>query len=334
MKAIVYDGYGPPERLELREIEKPRVDDDGVLVRVRAASVNPVDWHLMRGEPALIKVMNGFRAPKGQIPGIDVAGEVEAVGANVERLSAGDSVFGRCNGTLAEYVCGSEERLAPKPAELSWEHAAAIPVAGSTALQAVRDHGQLQAGQTVLVNGAAGGVGTFAVQIANALGGHVTGVCSTRNLELVRGIGADDVVDYTAEDFTRAGRRYDVVLSICGNQSLGELRRVVKPDGTLVLVGSGTGRQEKSEGYVLGPLATMIRGRFVSTFTRQRIRMFLTKSRVEDLVFLGELSVAGKLTPVIERTYPLADAAEAIRHLETGHARGKIIVLPGEPEGS
>jgi NADPH:quinone reductase-like Zn-dependent oxidoreductase len=325
MQAIVHDGYGPPEDLELREIDRPRLDEDGVLVRVRAASVNPVDWHLMRGEPSLVKVMSGFRTPKGRIPGIDVAGEVEAVGANVTELRPGDAVFGRHVGSLAEYVCGRQEDLAPKPAALTWEQAAAMTVAGSTALQAVRDHGELQPGQSVLVNGAAGGVGTFAVQIAKALGGEVTGVCSTRNVELVRSIGADHVVDYTVDDFTRGGRRYDLVLQICGNRSLGELRRVLAAEGTLVLVGGGTGREEKGDG-LLGPLAVMIRGRLLSRFTRQRIRMFITKRRKENLLFLSELVEAGRLVPVIDRTYALADAAEAIRHLETGHARGKVVV--------
>jgi NADPH:quinone reductase-like Zn-dependent oxidoreductase len=325
MKAIVYDGYGPPENLELREIEKPGVGDDGVLIRVRAAALNPLDWRVMRGEPYLVKVMNGFRAPKGQIPGVDVAGEVEEVGANLSEFRPGDSVFGRANGSLAEYVCSGEDKLVPKPTELSWEQAAAIPVAGSTGLQAVRDAGALQPGQCILVNGAAGGVGTFAVQIAKELGGEVTGVCSTGNLELVRAIGADHVVDYTLEDFTRTGRRHDVVVSICGNRSLGELRRALTPEGTLVYVGDGTGRNENGDG-LLGPLGTMIRGRVVSVFTRQRLRMFVTKRRNEDLVFLSELVVAGKLAPVIDRTYPLADAAEAIRYLEAGHARGKVIV--------
>ena len=325
MKAIAHDGYGPPDILQLRELERPEVGDDGVLVRVHAASLNPVDWHVMRGEPFLIKVINGFRTPKGSVPGVDVAGEVEQVGANVTGLRPGDPVFGRHNGSLAEWVCGSEDKLVPKPAALTWEQAAAIPVAGSTALQAVRDHGRLEPGQSVLVNGAAGGVGTFAVQIARALGGEVTAVCSTRNVELVRSLGADHVVDYTAEDFTRSGRRYDLVLQICGDHSLSALRRAVAADGTLVLVGSGTGRS--GEGYnLLGPLASMIRGALVSRFTRQRIRMFITKGRNADLVFLGELAAAGKLTPVVDRTYPLADAAEAIRYLEAGHARGKVVV--------
>jgi NADPH:quinone reductase-like Zn-dependent oxidoreductase len=326
MKAITYDGYGPPEHLELREIDKPRVDDDGVLVRVRTASVNPVDWHVMRGEPSLVKVVSGFRSPKGQVPGVDVAGEVEEVGANVTLLRPGDEVFGRHrDGTFAEYVCATETNLVPKPARLTWEQAAAIPVAGSTALQAVRDHGEVQPGQRVLVNGAAGGVGTFAVQIAKALGAEVTGVCSTRNLELVRAIGADHVVDYTAEDFTRNGRRYDLVLQICGDRSLRDLRRALTPRGTLVLVGGGTGRHEKGDG-MLGPLAAMIKGRFLSRFTHQRIRMFITKGRHDDLVYLSEQVEAGSLTPVIDRSYPLADAAEAIRYLEAGHARGKVVV--------
>jgi NADPH:quinone reductase-like Zn-dependent oxidoreductase len=269
--------------------------------------------------------MSGFRTPKGRVPGVDVAGEVEEVGANVTQLRPGDDVFGRHDGSLAEYLCGSEDNLAPKPAQLTWEQAAAIPVAGCTALQAVRDQGQVQPRQRVLVNGASGGVGTFAVQIAKALGADVTGVCSTRSIDFVRAIGADDVVDYTAEDFTRNGRRYDLVLNICGNRSLADLRRALTSEGTLVLVGNGTGREENGGG-VLGPLGLMIRGKIVSRFTRRRIRMFITKRRKDDLVVLSELVEAGKLTPVIDRSYPLVDAGEAIRYLEAGHARGKVVI--------
>lgn len=325
MKAIVHDGYGPPEDLELREIDEPRVDDDGVLVRVRAASVNPFDWHLMRGEPYLVKLLGGLRRPRGRIPGVDVAGQVEEVGAKVTQFRPGDEVFGRHSGAFAEYVCGPENDFAPKPAGLTWEQAAAIPVAGCTALQALRDQGQLQPGQSVLVNGAAGGVGTFAVQIAKALGADVTGVCSTRNVELVRSIGADHVVDYTAEDFTRNRRRYDLILNVAGNRSLADLRRALTPAGTLVVVGGGVGREEK-RGGVLGPLTLMIRARVLSRFVRQRLRPLFAKIRKDDLVFLTELIEAGKLTPAIDRSYPLTDAAEAIRYLEAGHARGKVIV--------
>jgi NADPH:quinone reductase-like Zn-dependent oxidoreductase len=313
-------GPGSPDQLELQEIDKPAVGDDGVLVRVRAASVNPYDWHLMRGLPYVVRLTEGLRKPKHSVPGVDVAGHVEAVGESVTQFRPGDEVFGGRVGAFAEYVCGGENRFVPKPPGLTFEQAAAIPIAGCTALQGLRDRGQLQPGQKVLINGAAGGVGTFAVQIAKALGGDVTGVCSTRNVDLVRSIGADRVVDYTVEDFTRGGQRYELILDLVGNRSLPDLRRALTPKGTLVLSGGGVG------GRWLGPLALMLRAMVLSRFMGQRMLPFLAKLRRDDLVVLKELIEAGKVTPVIDRAYPLSEAAEAIRHLEAGHARGKVVI--------
>jgi NADPH:quinone reductase-like Zn-dependent oxidoreductase len=269
--------------------------------------------------------MSGVRRPKRSVPGVDVAGEVEAVGAAVTEFRPGDHVFGRRAGSFAEYVCGTEDAFAAKPARLTWEQAAALPVAGCTAIQALRDQGGLQPGQTVLVNGAAGGVGSFAVQIAKALGAEVTGVCSARNVELVSSMGADHVVDYTAEDFTRSGRRHDLVLNICGNRSLRDLRRVLAPGGTLVIVGGGTGRDGSDSG-LLAVIGSMIWTRALSRFTEQRFRIFLAQVTKDDLRFLAALVEAGTLTPVMDRSYPLAEAADAITYLETGHARGKVAV--------
>jgi NADPH:quinone reductase-like Zn-dependent oxidoreductase len=328
MKAMVYSEFGPPDVLKLADIAKPTPKPREVLVRVRAASANPLDWHFIRGEPRAMRLMG---KPNGRIPGADFAGQVEAVGAEVTQFRAGDEVFGGCNGAFAEYACASVDNIAPKPRALSFEQAAAIPVAGCTALMAVRDKGSLRLGQSVLVNGAAGGVGTFAVQIAKALGANVTGVCSTRSLDLVRSIGADRVIDYTAEDFAADGRQYDLVLHVAGNRSLRDHRRALAPDGTLVLVGGGVGRDMGGRSQTLDTLGVLVlvmgRGLF-SRFLRQRIRMFVAKMRPSDLAYLGELCDTGKVTPVIERSYALAHAAEAIRTLEAGHVRGKVLVLP------
>ena len=332
MKAIVHDGYGPPEDLELRDVDTPAIDDKRVVVRVRAASLNPVDWHLMRGEPSFLRMIGG-RNPKRRIPGHDVAGVVEAVGAGVTGFHAGDEVFGACSGGLAEYATAVEKRLARKPSALTWEQAASIPIAGCTALQAVRDHGRLRAGQHVLVNGAAGGVGTFAVQIAKALGAEVTGVCSTRNLELVRSIGADHVIDYTVEDFTRGGQRYDLIVHLAGNRTAAEMRRVLASRGALVVAGAGTGREDDAGGMA-EVMRLMIIGQLFSRFMRQRELMFMATVRRDDMAFLATLIEARRLTPVIERRYSLAEAADAFRHLETGHARGKIIVTVSDPSSS
>ncbi len=324
MKAIAHDGYGPPQDLELRELDKPALKAKSVLVRVRAASVNPMDWHVMRGEPPFLRMMGGSN-PKGRIPGVDIAGVVEAVGGKVTQFRPGDEVFGSCRGALADYTIAQEKTLAPKPAGVSWEQAASIPVAGCTALVAVRDYGRLRPGQSVLVNGASGGVGTFAVQIAKALGGSVTGVCSTRNLDLVRSIGADHVIDYTVDDFTRGDRRYDLIIQTAGKQTTAELRRVLTPRGTLIEVGGGTGR-EIDVIRMRDVLWQMLKGRVLAPFVRQRTLLIVGKINRDNLAFIAKLIDEGKLKPVIERTYPLTEAPEAIRHLETGHARGKIVV--------
>jgi NADPH:quinone reductase-like Zn-dependent oxidoreductase len=319
MKAIVGTEYGSPDGLKLQEIDKPAADDDRVLVRVRAASLNPLDWHFMRGTPYFLRLTAGLRRPKRTIPGVDVAGHVEAIGGNVTHLRPGDEVFGSGPGACAEYVCGRERNLVPKPPGLTFEQAAAVPIAGITALQALRDKGRLQPGQRVLVNGAAGGVGTFAVQLAKAFGGDVTGVCSTRNADMVRSIGADRIVDYTVEDFTRGGQPYDLIVDNIGNHSLSDLRRVLTPKGTLVLIGGEGGR-------LLGPLATLIRASVVSRFGSQKLIPLLATINKEDLIVLNGLMEAGKVTPVIDRTYPLTETAEAIRYLEAGHARGKVVI--------
>ena len=319
MKAIVGSKYGPPEVLRLQEVDMPVISSGSVLVRVLASSVNPLDWRCMRGEPLLMRPMTGFARPKRTVPGVDVAGVVERVGAGVNSIKPGDEVFGWCWGTFAEYVCGDEKDLAPKPEGLSFAEAAAVPLAGQTALQALRDHGKLQPGQRVLVNGAAGGVGTFAVQVAKALGAHVTGVCSTKNVGLVRSIGADEVVDYTAGDFTDGQKSYDLVLDTVGNRSLSRLRRALASDGTLVLVGAGGGR-------VLGPLTQMARARLLSPFVGQRMVSLMAKQSREDLLTLKQMIEEGKLKPVVERAYPLAEAAEAVRHVEAHHTRGKVVL--------
>ena len=324
MKAIAHDGYGPPEDLRLREVDKPRIDATGVLIRVRAASVNPLDWHLMRGEPSFMRMMGG-KNPVERIPGSDAAGHVEEVGGAVTQFQPGDEVFGTCRGALAEYAVAREKNLAHKPARVTWEQAAAIPVAGCTALQALRDHGRLQVGQRVLVNGAAGGVGTFAVQIARVLGAGVTGVCSTHNLDLVRSIGADRVIDYTAEDFTRGDARYDLILQLAGSQKTTELRRALTPRGSLIVVGAGTGREPGTTG-MLEVIRLMVTGRLMAPFVRRRTLMFVASIRGADLTYLAHLIETQTITPVIEHSFPLAEAANAIRHLETGHARGKLIV--------
>jgi len=321
VKAIVRERYGSPDVLELRDVDKPVLDDDSVLVKVRAASINAYDWHMMRGLPFLARMSEGLRKPKSIAMGVDVAGQVEAVGKNVTHLRPGDEVFGARSGALAEYVRGSAKSfLVPKPAGLTFEQAAAMPMAATTALQGLRDRGQLKAGQTVLINGAAGGVGTFAVQIAKAFGAHVTAVCSTRNVEMVRSIGADEVVDYTREDFTKRGQAYDLILDVAASRPLSECRRVLASNGTLVLVGAPDGRR-------MGPIVARILAMIVlSRFASQKLLPFLAKNSKEDLMFLKELVEAGRIRPVIDRTYPLSETAAAIRYLEEGHARGKIVI--------
>ena len=327
MKAITHSEFGSPDVLRLAEVAKPTPAPGEILVRVRATSLNAADWHLLRGEPAVIKLMTG--KPKDRIPGLDFAGEVEQVGANVKDLRPGDAVFGSGRrGALAEYVCVAETVAVRKPAALSFEQAAALPVAGVTALRALRDSGRVRPEQRVLVIGAAGGVGTLAVQIAKAFGAEVTGVCSTRNVDFVRSLGADAAVDYTAEDCTRTARPYDLILHVAGNRSLADMRRALTPDGAVVFVGAGTGLENGPS--VLGMLRLMVSG-VLSRFGRQRVRMLLGTVRRSDLIALADLAAAGKLAPAIERAYPLAAAAEAMRHLEAGHVRGKLVVVPTAP---
>lgn len=313
MRAIVQRKYGPPDTLRLEEIERPEVGAEDVLVRVRAAGINPADWHMTGGTPFVARLMFGLRQPKQPVPGTDVAGVVEAVGTNVTAFKPGDEIFGARSGSLAEYVAGGKNFL-PKPANVSFEQAGAVAIAGCTALQGLRDKAHLQAGQRVLINGAAGGVGTFAVQIAKSYGAHVTGVCSTHNVELVRSIGADEVIDYTAEDFVRQGQQYDVVLDMVGNRSLSEIRRVLTPKGTAVLIGG--------EGGVGGLVKTLL----LNLFVGHRLLTFIAKIDRDDLLVLSELMESGKVTVVIDRTYPLDEAPEAMRYLEAGHARGKVVV--------
>jgi NADPH:quinone reductase-like Zn-dependent oxidoreductase len=320
MKAFVYHEYGLPDVLELRDIPKPVAADDEVLVRVRATSVNPVEWHEMTGVPYIVR-MRGLRRPKSERLGVDFAGTVEAAGKDVTQFQPGDEVFGARDGAFAEYVCVREERLVlPKPPNVTFEEAAAVPVAAITALQGLRDKGQLQSGQKVLINGASGGVGTFAVQIAKALGAEVTGVCSTRNVEIVRSLGADRVVDYTQEDFTRTGDRYDLLLDIGGNRSWSECKRVLNENATLVVVGG-----PKTNRWI-GPVGRLIGLRLASMIGSRKVTWFIAKLNRPDLIFLGELLEAGKVRPFVERTYELSRLPDALAYLGEGHAQGKVVV--------
>jgi NADPH:quinone reductase-like Zn-dependent oxidoreductase len=320
MKAIVYHRYGPPEVLELQEVERPTVGDDDVLVRIRSASVNPYDWHFMRGEPIVARPqLGGLRKPKATRLGVDMAGEVVEVGRNVREFRTGDEVFGVCQGAFAEYATARESSLARKPGNVTFEEAGAVGIAAFTAIQALRDWGQVEAGQQVLINGAAGGVGTFAVQLAKAWGAEVTGVCSTRNVGMVKSIGADQVIDYTREDFTSGQRRYDVLLDIIGNHSLSRTRGVLTTDGTLVMIGGPKGRWIRPLDRIVMAFAT---SPFVSQKTVSRTAAWSKK----DLVLMSELMESDKVRPVIDRTYSLSDVPEAIRYLEEGHARGKVVV--------
>ena len=315
MKAIVQTGYGSPDSFELREIDKPRIKkDDDVLVRVHAAAINAGDVFMMRGVPWMVRLSVGFPRPKNHVPGWDMAGAVEAVGKSVTRFRPGDEVFGSCSRTLAEYVCAPEGKITTKPADLTFEQAAAVPTAAITALVELRDAGKIQPGQQVLINGASGGVGTFAVQIAKSLGADVTGVCSTRNVDMVRSIGADHVIDYTQEDFTQGGPRYDLILDNVGNHSFSHLRRALTPQGR---VQPNTGHA--GMGYVIKAFA-------LSMFLRSQGSMLLAVSKHEDLVLLRELIEAGKITPVIDRTYPFSETPEAFGYLDEGHAQGKVVI--------
>ena len=317
MRAIIQPGYGPPEILQLRDdVDKPAMADDAVLVRVRAASVNAGDWRGVRAKPFFIRLMNGLRRPKTPLLGSDVAGQVEAVGKHVTDLHPGDEVFGMRNGAFAEYVSG--KTFVPKPARLSFEQAATVPVAGLTALQALRDHGGLQPGQRVLVNGAGGGVGTFVVQIAKALGAEVTTVSRTANLELARSLGADHFIDYTREDFTKGDTRYDLIIVVGGSARFSACRRVLTPGGAIILVGASHGT-----GALLAHLASaFVRSRLL----RQRVIFFIARASKEDLLTLKELIESGKVTPVIDRAFPLSETAAALRYLEEGRARGKVVI--------
>ncbi|HEY5529179.1 MAG TPA: NAD(P)-dependent alcohol dehydrogenase [Thermoleophilia bacterium] len=321
MKAIIQDQYGSPDVLELQEVDRPEIGDDDVLVRVRAAGVHIGDRHIMTGLPYLMRVMGfGLRAPKARVRGTDVSGTVEAAGKNVTRFQAGDDVFGTCDGSFADHTRAREDKLAPKPANLTFEQAAAVPTSACTALQALRDRGGIQPGQKVLIVGASGGVGMFAVQIAKSFGAEVTGVCSTTKVDMVRSIGADHVIDYTQEDFTQSGQRYDLILDMVGNRSLSHLRRALTPRGTLVLVGGEGGDRW------IGAVGRSIRALVVSPFVSQRMRMIVATANTEDLQFLKELIEAAKVTPVIDRTYSLSEVPDAIRYLNDGHARGKIVI--------
>jgi NADPH:quinone reductase-like Zn-dependent oxidoreductase len=321
MKAVVQERYGPPDVLELREIETPVAGDGDVLVRVRASGVDQGVWHLMAGLPYLVRLAGvGLRAPKNPVRGYDVAGRVEAVGANVTRFRPGDEVFGTCRGSFAEYARARPDRLAPKPANLTFEQAAAVPISGYAALQAVRDQGKVQPGQRVLIIGAGGGVGTFAVQLSKAFGAEVTGVCSTTKTDLVRSIGADRVIDYTREDFADGRNRYDVILDIAGNRSLSHLRRALAPEGTLVIVGGEGG------GRWLGGIDRQLRAHLLSPFVRQKLGTWISTEQEEDLETLRELLEAGTVTPIIDRTYALGEVPAAIRYLREGRARGKVVV--------
>jgi NADPH:quinone reductase-like Zn-dependent oxidoreductase len=318
MKAIVHHEYGSPDVLELVDVDKPVPADNEVLVRIRASSVNPAEWHTMNG--LLVgRPQSGLLKPKEPRLGADFAGVVEAVGANVTDFNPGDEVFGGRTGAFAEYV-SVRNAIAPKPSSATFEQAAAVPIAALTALQGLRDKGQLQPGQKVLINGASGGVGTFAVQIAKALGAEVTGVCSTRNVELVRSLGADQVVDYTREDFTRSGERYDLLLDIAGSRSWSEYKRVLKPEATFVIVGS------QKTNRLLGPASHMVKVRLASLRASQKVVFFVAKLTRDDLHVMRELIEAGKVTPVVERTYPLSETADALRYLGEGHAQGKIVI--------
>jgi NADPH:quinone reductase-like Zn-dependent oxidoreductase len=316
MKAIVYERYGSPDVLELRDVEKPSVTDDGVLVRTRAAATNPYDWHFMRAKPLFTRLMFGLFRPKDHRLGADLAGEVEAVGKDVTRFRVGDAVFGEGAGAFAEYACVPERWLAKKPASLTFEQAAAVPMAAGTALQGLRDGGKIQAGQNVLIHGASGGVGTFAVQIAKSFGAEVTGVCSTKNVEMVRSLGADHVVDYTREDVTLGEPRFDLIMDIAGTHPLRHYRRVMTGGATYVMVGSVVDRF----------LRPILYGKVLTLVTRERFTSFVAKRNAEDLADLAERIDAGQIAPVIDRTYPMAEVPDAVRQLEGGHVAGKLVL--------
>lgn len=320
MKALVARCYGPPEVLALERVAKPIPADDQLLVKVHVAALNPVDWHSMRGSPYIMRLTSGIGSPKDTRVGVDFAGTVEAVGKSVTRFKPGDEVFGGASGSVAEYVLVRESRgVALKPANVTFEQAGSVAVAALTALQGLRDHGGIKPGHKVLINGASGGVGTFAVQIARHFGAEVTGVCSTRNVELVRALGADHVIDYTQQDFAHGAERYDLILDNVANRSLADLRHVLKPTGTLVIVGG-------AKGDWIGPLVPPLKAAILQPFVDQKMGMFIARLEQDDMQLLGELMQAGKVTPVIDRRYAFDEAAKAMEYLETGRARGKVIV--------
>jgi NADPH:quinone reductase-like Zn-dependent oxidoreductase len=327
VKAIVYHEYGPPDVLRCEEIEKPTPGDSEVLLRVRAAALNPYDWHFMRGEPYGIRLMSGLGKPKNKRLGADVAGVVETVGRSVTQFKPGDAVYGLCQGAFGEYVCTAESKLVKKPDGMTFEQAASIPIAGLTALQSLRDKGKIQPGQRVLVNGASGGVGTFGVQIAKAFGANVTGVTSTRNVELVRSIGADDVIDYTKQDFTKGTQRFDLILDCVGNHSFSEYCRVLNPGGKIIGAGG------KTDNWMLEPIGRMISTAVQSLFVSQKQVSIFAKMNQADLLAINELLTSGKVTPVIDRRYELDDLPEGMRYLEEGHARGKVVIVIEGPAG-
>ncbi|NEZ55711.1 NAD(P)-dependent alcohol dehydrogenase [Adonisia turfae] len=319
MKAIVYTKYGPPDVLQLKEVQKPAPKDDEVLVKIHAAAANPLDWHFMRASPFIIRFISGLLKPnpKNRMLGADIAGLVEAVGPNVKQFKVGDQVYGEISrGGFAEYGCVTEDKLVLKPAKLSFEQVAAVPVAGLTALQCLRDQGQIQSGQKVLINGASGGVGTFAIQIAKFFGAVVTGVCSTQNLDTVRALRANQVIDYTREDFTQTGQLYDLILDNVGNRSISDIKRIVSPNGTYLL-----------NAYAPALMLQLMLQPGKSKTGGQTMRNTdITKANQSDLEFLTELLAADKIVPVIDRVYPLSEVADAIRYLETGHVRGKVVI--------
>jgi len=321
MEAIVYAKYGPPDVLQLKEVEKPTPKGDEVLIKVYAASVNAADWHLLRGKPFLVRLMGfGLLRPKNKILGADIAGRVEEVGGNVRQFKPGDEVFGDLSGCgwggFSEYVCARENALALKPANISFEEAAAVPMAAVTALKGLRDKGKIQPGQKVLINGASGGVGTFALQIAKSFGAEVTGVCSPKKMDMARSMGADHVIDYTQEDFTQNGQRYDLILAANGYHPISDYKRALSPKGIYVMTG-GSGAQ-MFQAMLLGP--------WISMTGSKKMCALMAKANPKDLVFMKELLEAGKVKPVIDRRYPLSEAADALRYLEEGHARGKVII--------
>jgi NADPH:quinone reductase-like Zn-dependent oxidoreductase len=316
MKAAIYSRYGPPDVVQITDVEKPVPKENEVLIRVRAASVNPLDWHFVRGTPHILRLGAGLRKPKITRLGVDVAGHVEAVGRNVTQFKPGDEVFGVCRGAFAEYACATEDKLALKPANSSFEHAAAVPVAAISALQGLRDKGRIRRGHKVLVDGASGGVGTFAVQIAKSFGAEVTAVCSTRKVDTARSLGADHVIDYTREDFTQSGQRYDLILGANAHHSIFDYRRALSQDGTYVMVGGGG--VQALQALSLGPLLSLLGSK--------RLCFVSAKIKERDLVLLKDLLEAGKVVPVICKRYPLSGVAEALRYLEEGHAQGKVVI--------